>query len=286
MTHLNRSVLTMTSNTDKPNIPLPLSKRLNLTHKKNDTATSNKNNFSLRRNIGTGSIKDLILFYEITYGKGEQSSASFKPNSIKTQTKNKSDNEKLTQIPLNNTNKENETNSDASNFSSTNSSIVSSLASSMASLSNIDKTHTLKSEAESAKGHCFNIDSISQNKNSEIIMSSTKETQENKTQYKHIISTEIFSRPSFINNKRLNLSSKSSIINFPSQKQKEEEQEELQLPIGISNNKRENYVSKLLIDNRGGEEKQTEERIFLVELSEGMLKNFFFTNRCFALKLK
>ena len=280
MTNFNRSLSAVTAEiTDNPE--MSLGKRLSLTSKLSNSTTSKSSDFSLRRNIGKGSIKDLILFYEVTYGKSDH-----KPNDFasKTQARTKLEKQQDTKICLdkqvfNN----NETNSDASTFSSTNSSTVSSLASSVASLSNIDKTNIEKREAESSNRYCFN-KSISHRKNSEIIMSSSEEaTQANKTHYTLINSSEIFSRPAFIS-KRLNLSTKSSIINISAQKQKENDKE-LLLPIGISNNNRENYVSKNLIDNRGGEEKQTEEGKFLLGLSEGMLKNLQITV-LFTVKLK
>ena len=273
MTHFNRSLSVVNAEiTDKPE--MSLGKRLSLTSKQSNTTISKSTNFSLRRNIGKGSIKDLILFYEETYGKSDQKANDF---ASKMQARTKQEQEQqntkicLDKKVFNN----NESNSDASTFSSTNSSTVSSIASSVASLSNIDKTNIEKREAEPINRYCFD-KSISHRKNSEIIMSSSEEaTQANKTHHTLINSSEIFSRPAFIS-KRLNLSTKSSIINISTQKQKEDDKE-LLLPIGISNNNRENYVSKNLIDNRGGEEKQTEERKFLLGLSEGMLKNLQIT---------
>jgi len=244
------------------------------------SAASKPNTVSFRRNVGSGSIKDLILFYEVTYAKNG-SNAKFAKPPVTSQSApiviQKQTSVTCQQVESkassNTNNNRNEVNSDASTFSSTNSSIASSLASSVASLANNDKTNISKREVDSNDDD--DDESISQNENLEIIMSA-KATQANINQYKHISNTsEIVSRPAFINNnnKRINSSSAKllSEINAPAQKQNEDGE---QLPMRVLNNNHENYVSsKMLNDNRGGggeEERKTVERNFL-----GMLKQIY-----------
>jgi hypothetical protein len=273
----NRQALTATRITEEKRPEIPRNTNFKLTS--TISAASKPNNVSFRRNVGSGSIKDLILFYEATYGKNGSNEKCAKPSVTAPIVIQKQTNVTCQQVEskasLNINNNTNEVNSDASTFSSTNSSIASSLASSVASLANNDKTNI--SNREVSKRFCFADDddddeSISQNENLEIIMSS-KATQANINQYKHINNTsEIFSRPAFINNKRINSSSTKllSEINTPAQKQNEDGE----LPMRVLNYNHENYVSSnMLNDNRGGGGE--EERNFLVLLSKGMLKQIY-----------